>query len=379
MAMETVTRFTERHTGAVADTSKIAPIEAPRALPVTVSYLLSEDGRKASLLVGGNGHEVQQMTVQVPANRLHLVTVDKQGNARLKLQPRFELDANQRVVRVDASPTYDTPPSIDDLFRAAARNHELERTYQTERNAARAKRLETERELRERVAVAFMNDSSRRALPHPPPTPQRCCIVAEQRRLIFTTDGDLGTAQQVPAEACRRFRADVRAKQERIRQERAQQLALHEEKKRFIAEWIPVYGSEDQQVRHEAGVLPMEEAVEAFTEHTFAGLGQRPVYIHDGPERLQSFLRQLPAYADAVVSQPDLAINSVNAVKATRDQWALVQELQEAKPDATVMLRVHRLSWRRDPATPSLTVFGVLVTCKVGPFTVRREYLAPSD
>jgi hypothetical protein len=379
MAMETVTRFTERYTGAGVDTSKVAPIESARALPVTVSYLLSEEGRKASLLGGGNGHEVQQLTVQVPANRLHLVTVDKLGNARLKLQPRFELDANQRVVRVDALPTYDAPPSIDDLFRAAARNHELERTYQTQRNVARAKRLETERELRERIAIAFMNDPSQRALPHPPPTPQRCCIVSEQRRLIFTTEGDLGIAQQVPAEACRRFRADLRAKRERVQQERTAQLALHEEKKRFMAEWIPLHGTQDRQVRQAAGVLPMEEAVQALTDHTFTGIGQRSLYLHDGAERLQSFLRQLPAYSDSVVSQPDLAVTSMNAVKATRTQWAVVQELQAAKADATVTLRIHRLSWKRDPTAPSLTVFGVLVTCKVGPFTVRREYLAPSE
>jgi hypothetical protein len=377
--METVTRFTERYTSAGVDTSKVAPIEAARALPVTVSYLLSEDGRKASLLGGGNGHEVQQLTVQVPANRLHLVTVDKLGNARLKLQPRFELDANQRVVRVDALPAYDAPPSIDDLFRAAARNHELERTYQTQRNVARVKRLETERELRERIAIAFMHDPLQRALPHPPPTPQRCCIVAEQRRLIFTIEGDLGNAQQVPAEACRRFRADLRAKRERVQQERTAQLALHEEKKRFMAEWIPLHGTQDQQVRQAAGVLPMDEAVQALTDHSFSGIGRRSLYLHDGAERLQSFLRQLPAYADSVVSQPDLAVASINAVKATRDQWALVQELQAAKPDATVTLRIHRLSWKHDPAAPTLTVFGVLVTCKVGPFTVRREYLAPSE
>jgi hypothetical protein len=201
----------------------------------------------------------------------------------------------------------------------------------------------------------------------------------EQRRLIFTTSGDLGVAQQVPAEACRRFRADLRTKRERVRQERAEQLALHEEKKRFLAEWIPLHGTEDQKARQTAGVLPMEEAVEALTERTFVELGPRPLYIHDGAERLQSFLRQLPSYADAVVNQTDLAVGSMNAVKATRDQWRLVQELQAAKPDATVTLRIHRLSWKRDPAAPSLTMFGVLVTCKVGPFTVRREYLAPSE
>ena len=377
--METVTRFNERYAGATPDAARITPVEPARVLPVTASYLLSEDGRKASLVAGGNGHEIQQLAVQVPANRLHLVAVDKQGNARLKLQPRYEFDGDQRLVRIDAPPTYDAPPSIDDLFRAAARNHELERTYQTERNAARAKRLETERELRERIAVTFMNDQSQRALPHPPPTPHRCCIVADQRRITFTAEGDIGAAQQVPAEAHRRFRADLRARRERVRQERTEQLALHEEKKRFMAEWIPLHGTPDQQVRQAAGVLPMEEAVDALAEQTFAGIGQRAMYIRDGATRLQSFLQGFPAFADAVVMQSDLGVTSFNAIKATRDQWTLVQELQAAKPDATVTLRVHRLSWKADTAAPSLTIYGVLVTCKVGPFTLRREYLAPSE
>jgi len=377
--METVTRFTERYAGAGTDAARVAPLEPARALQVAVSYFLSEDGRKASLLTGGNGHEIQELTVQVPANRLHLVSVDKNGNARLKLQPRFEFDGDQRVVRIDAPPTYDAPPSIDDLFRAAARNHELERTYFTERNVARAKRLETERELRERIAVSFMNDPSQRALPHPPPTERRCCLVVDHRRIVFTAAGDIGAAQQVPAEACRRFRADLRVKRERVRRERLDQLALHEEKKRFMAEWIPLHGTEDQQVRQAAGVLPMDEAVEALTVHTFGELGQRALYAHDGAERLQSFLRGFPAYTDAIVTQADLAITSFNAIKATRDQWALVQELKAAKQDATVTLRVHRFSWSRDPAAPSLTVFGVLVTCKVGPFTLRREFLAPAE
>jgi hypothetical protein len=35
------------------------------------------------------------------------------------------------------------------------------------------------------------------------------------------------------------------------------------------------------------------------------------------------------------------------------------------------------LAWTKDPKAPTLTLFGVLVTRKVGPFTLRREFLAP--
>src|SRR5438128_10405306 len=108
--METVTRVAERQAGSVSAIPTPGP-EVARTLPVTASYLLSEDGRKASLLAGGDGRQVQQITLQVPASRLHLVSVDKQGVARLKLRPRFEMDGDQHVVRIDAAPVHDAPPS----------------------------------------------------------------------------------------------------------------------------------------------------------------------------------------------------------------------------------------------------------------------------
>src|SRR5918994_5266067 len=121
--METVTRFADRQAGSASAVSTPGP-EVTRGLSVTASYLLSEDGRKASLLSGGDGRSLQQITLQVPANRLHLVSVDKQGVARLKLRPRFEMDTTG-IVRIDTAPVYDVPPTIDELYRAAAKNHEL--------------------------------------------------------------------------------------------------------------------------------------------------------------------------------------------------------------------------------------------------------------
>ena len=45
-------------------------------------------------------------------------------------------------------------------------------------------------------------------------------------------------------------------------------------------------------------------------------------------------------------------------------------------PDATVTLRAHKIAWRRDPGQALPPVFGVLVTQRVEPFTLRREYAA---
>ena len=87
-------------------------------------------------------------------------------------------------------------------------------------------------------------------------------MATAQGRLLFDADRDEGVARDVPAEAQRRFRADERARRERNTQERARRLALHEEKKRFIAEWIATQGKPEEQARQAAGMLPMAEAIE---------------------------------------------------------------------------------------------------------------------
>jgi hypothetical protein len=370
--MDTVTAFakpvTEVGTSAAPATSQTA-----QSLTVTATYQLSEEGRKASLLGGGDGRAIQQIKLQVPTNRLHLVSVDGNGVARLKLRPYYQLDA-ERVIRIDADPTYDAPPDIEALFREAARNHQLERVYQTERRAAKTKRRDAERDRRAQLAQAFLNNPEQRALVHPAPTPKRCFLTAEHGRVLFEATMDDAPARDVPAEAHRRFRADLRARRERNLQDRAAQLALHEEKKRFIADWIATNGTPEQRERQAEGMLPMEEAIEAITDHAFVALTDRPRYVHDGAERLQAHLRQFPEYANAVVTSADVIVTGANAVKATAAQWAAIQQIQPAVLAASITLRVHKIGLKRDPKAPSLTVCGVLVTTKVGPFTVRREY-----
>ena len=53
--------------------------------------------------------------------------VDNNGVARLKLRPQFKLNTDQRIVKIKFPPVYDHPPTLDELFQDAARNHELER------------------------------------------------------------------------------------------------------------------------------------------------------------------------------------------------------------------------------------------------------------
>lgn len=369
--MDTVTAISERRLEAVPAPGTPA---VTKTLPVTATYLLSEDGRKASLLDGGDGKAVQQLSLQVPANRLHLVSVDARGVARLKLRPQYRLDGDNGIVRVDAAPTYDAPPDVEELFREAARNHQLERAYHAERQVAKTKRREADHERRLSVAKAFLADPARRALAHPTPTIKRCVVKTEDGRVFFDADADTPPARDVPAEAHRRFRADLRAQRERNLKTRAEQLAQHEEKKRFAAEWIATHGTVEQRARADAGVLPIEEAIEAVTDHTFAAVASFPRYVPDGVRRLQEMLDQRNSQERVMISPDDVLVSSADAETMTAAQWTLVNEFRRALPDATIVLRVHRISWKKDMSVAIAPCFGVLVSQRVGPFTLRREF-----
>src|SRR5919109_2540414 len=376
--MDTVTRFEPRRVDQ-AESANAAQPDPRQRLAVTATYALSEEGRKASLLAGGNGRALQEVTIQVPANRLHLVTVDANGRAHLKLRPRFELNADQRVVKIDALPTYDAPPTVEDLFREAGRNHQLEHAFHAERSAERRAQREAEQQRREEVAGSFLADATQRARRRPTPSPQRCFVDTPDGRLLFDVRQDHGSARLVPPEAFRRWRAVLRAREEWRQRETAAQIASHAHKKQVVADWVAQYGTPQQQARHAAGVLPIEEVMDAMTDREFDAGNRFERYAFDGAARLQQRLREVPQYANAVVTPANVGIFNTDAVKATEAQWALVQALQQVFSDATVVLREHRISWKADVSAPSLTMYGVIVTRKVGPFDLRREYAAPDS
>jgi hypothetical protein len=360
-----------------ADAAGLHAVGAPRTLPVAALFTLSEAGRKASLLAGGDGRGQQRLTVQVPTTRLHLVTVDAQGVARLKLSPRFERGEDHRVVRHAGPPAYDLPPSLDDLFRDASRNHELERLYQAERADVRHRRRDDDVDRRRILAETFFGDPAQRAMERPAPSTRRCFLATDRGRVMFDATSDVGQAREVPAEAYRRFRVDVAAQHARNRQTRAQQEALGAEKRQVIADWVTAHGTDDQRARHAAGLLPADEVIGALTDEAFAAVADQPHYVAQGAPALQAHLRRLTGQTDLVVAPLDLTVEGTQAKAATAPQWATIEHLQHALPDARVTLREHRLSWRRDSSLPGLSVFGVLVSRRIGPFNLRREFAVP--
>lgn len=345
---------------------------------VTAIYRLSEQGRKASLLEGGDGRAVQKIKIQVPTNRFHLVSVDTEGHAQLRLFPRYYLNEQQEVIRDGEPPIFDTVPTVDDLLKEAARNHQLERAYRVERADHRRKQRESQFDAHQRLAERFLADPSLRALPHPKPTRRKCYFtVGPRQTVVYDAKRDVGIAREVPPEAYRRFLDDFQKRSERTAEIKAGQLALHEERERFVAEWVSTHATAEQRDRYAQGMLPLKEVLETLGDVTFAAAADKPRYVRDGVMQFQMHLRRLPQYADAVVTRGDFLVTTAYAEHATEAQSALVQEFQTLFPTAVVRLLFQRMSWKKDPRAAVLNAFFVLVTQKIGPFLLRREYSAP--
>src|SRR2546422_3718225 len=375
--MEAATAFPSRQSASFHESDMSVSRESNRMLTATATYMLSEDGRKASLLAGGDGRALQEHTIQVPATRLHLVRVDTDGTARLKLRPRYQLNAAGAVTRTDEPPTYDAPPDLDELFREAARNHELGSAFVAARRASRTQRRDTERERRARIAQAFLSDQTQRAMAHPSPTETHCYLLTAHGRELFEARSHEVPARLVPAEAFRRFTTDLRERRERNRPTRALQMQQHEEKLRFTADWIAAHGTPEQQARQTAGLLSLRDVIDLMTDQAFAALEDRPRYTPIRAAELQTHLRQFEEYADIVLANGDVRISTADAASATPAQWALLNVFKQQVPSATVVLRHHAVAWKRRTDAPVLTSVGVLVTSDFGPFVLRREYAAP--
>jgi hypothetical protein len=351
--------------------------DAVQKLTVKAIFWLSESGRKSSLLAGRDGRELQAIDVDVPANRLHLVVVDPDGKARLKLRPRYDVRPDGRVVQISTPPVYDSAPTIDELFLAAAKNHELERAFVAQGSGRRARTKGALREVKMELAKTFLATPEQRARVHPPPEPKRCWLDSPQGKVLIDASRDEGIVREVPAEAYRRYRADQRVLRDRNSQERKRRLAVRDEKTRIVTEWIATNGTADQQDRQAKGLLPFHEAREAIADSMFEPLRDWPRYVRNGPDMMQAHLRRYPEYKGAVITERDLAVSDDNATQASAAQWARAQEARALLPDGTVTLRSHRLTWIGHPEAPSITLYGLLVVRTFGPIVLRREFAVP--
>ncbi|HVL68779.1 MAG TPA: hypothetical protein VM364_16065 [Vicinamibacterales bacterium] len=117
----------------------------------------------------------------------------------------------------------------------------------------------------------------------------------------------------------------------------------------------------------------MNEAIEVITDQIFSPLCEHIQYACDGVQQMRAQLARL-GRGNEPVAPGDLVVNSEHAKTASAEQWMVVKAFSELMPEATVHLRVHRISLKGDSAPPPIVQHGILVNMKHGPFTLRREY-----
>jgi hypothetical protein len=77
-----------------------------------------------------------------------------------------------------------------------------------------------------------------------------------------------------------------------------------------------------------------------------------------------------------VITDLELGVHATNADSAKPAEWALMRQIKQAIPDATVTLRQRRFYWKRDLDAPSIAIHTVVVTRKVGRVLLRRELVS---
>lgn len=352
-------------------------VESQPTLKVRAEYRLDEAGRKASLLQGGNGQASQRVALTLPSTRLHLVHVAKDGSARLKLRPQFRLNDEQRIVLIDARPTFDHVPTTDELLQEAARNHELERGFFGQKTTSRVARREAFGQFLEQTAREFLADPNRRAIAHPAPTAGVCQLATSRGPIHFFAHSGSTVVRQVPLEASRRFQNDQRIRHGQASIQRERDVAIDAERRRMMEEWVAAQGTPEQRERFAAGALPKAEWLAAVTDATFAPLGAMPTYDSNGARTLQDFLRQLPAHPSVVVTHADYRVVTKPLTTASQVQWEWMQWVRRALPAANVHLRERELIWNGDTKAPRHRTTTLLVTTTVGAINVRREFTVP--
>lgn len=375
--MDAVTQFNGRETGTLHAVVQGGSADTQRTLSVLVNYRLSEAGRKTSLLNGGDGRARQSATLVLPATRLHLVQVELDGTARLKMRPQYRLNAEQRIVRLDLPPIYDHPPTSDDLLQDAARNHELERGFYAQHSTRRISRREATQQWLDEIAREFFADPTKRAVPHPQPTPRTCQLATSRGSVAFHSQHMTGLPAKVPLEAFRRFHGDLRIRHGQADMQRERDVQIDAERRRVMAGWISEHGTDTQRERLAAGVFPKAEWVALMADHVFAPLAAMPAFEPAGPADLQALLRQLPRYESAVVTQEDFRVVTRPLTETRPVEWAWLQWIRRTLPGANLHLRARLLVWTKDPNAPWQRTVTVLVTKSVDTLSLRREFVVP--
>jgi len=321
-------------------------------MQVTISYHLTEAGRKAALLAGATPTVPVLVTgeVTLTSERLALLHVPEAGpmealNPRPGYGGRADLD------------TYHVDPEslLTDLVAQRARYL----AKQAEVDTADAAQKARERERDAAAIAAYLAD--------PKATADTCSPLRVQLRRESAATVVVDTTPELLAEMARRqavvdaWEAEAKAKQQAIEAERAQA------KREYLEVWLREHGTPSQQERYAAGKLPEDELMDGIKDRVFAWA--------EGESEYQKLTREDACDCDDC-PEPRVKFASTEAETSTAAQWERMKALRSKAPEgAEVELREH--TGVCDACDCQMTYrHGVRVKVAVGPFTFHREFSA---
>ena len=302
-----------------------------------IHYYLSEQGRRDSLLKGGDGHFKQTMAGSINETDIEMFSVDASGLVFFDAttipttcwwwvcEPPT---TKGRVVAHDngeAQLHWDIVPSWEDLLSIA-------REVKDQNDEMQAKR--------EQITEAFTNDPKARA------------IKIEQHHVIV--DGEkFDVKHPLYVVAHNRWNQD--------------QAELKQRNRATLADWIKQHGSTNQQQRLAAHLLPWNEAYQTATEYLYSPLQPFPLYERFSREEVCECQR------DEYISKTcDIKFQSVDATELTADEWDQLSQIQAVVPDATFQLREHRAACFN--VVGQKVRRGVIVKFTLGELGFKREF-----
>ena len=335
----------------------------------TVFYSLSEAGRKASLLAGGDGREQQTISGELTADNIDLFAIDDGGIARAAIgdlvmeHPRgYDNPGFWKSGR--SSPLQDAPPTWEQAVLAV----------QDAASTARAKAAE--KAVAEEAAMA----QERMNIAH------NAAIVAEWERGLLAdpaarmpgntyTGGvshEIYTQLRFPPYLndilSAGFRSEMRRRKEADEAEAARgkadalkvQLAL-------VSEFVATHGTASQIMRYEAGLLPSLELKELIAADLFSGLAEFPRYAK---------MRAICGGGAENEDDEHVEFSNQEATEVPPDTWDTYQAIKAAAGESvSIEIRLHHGRCECE-GVPVQERFGVKVVKALGSRNIAREFAA---
>lgn len=325
----------------------------------TVFYKLTEQGRRASLLAGGDGKAQQTLKLTVTPEHLHLFDVDANGtvSATVHAPCRNIISDTWDTAEYDAP--LDAVKALADLKRDREHEREKERKH-TEENArivaeekaareAAAKRKAEKQAIYDAVVSEFLRDPAgaenvfaTREQPDGAKYNEKCIFVCNRAGTTHVFSGPEYAAAQKEAESRENAKRAATAEAERKRLEPLRQ-------------WGLAHGSPRLKALIEEGFAWLGIAHQEFVSaHTPDGYGMvdytdQKVRLHPTLEEITELrrMRELCAKSNGVLSDPELCWN-INTVtdddgEETSYKFATV-DVTINTPDGQGFVRSKRMS-----------------------------------